>query len=129
MRKKAKKSSKRFREPKDKDAFHHLHSNDIEKFHNAITGVKMVDFSYTSLRGVDFRRVDVRRIKLRGAYLRGADLRGVDLRYHDLEGTSLHNSLISGGYFPNNLSPDEITMSVELGTRMRTNGPLIPPEA
>lgn len=127
--KKAKKSSKRFREPKDIEAFHYLHSNQINLFHDAITGKTMVDFSGTSLRGVDLRRVDVKRLNIKGAYLRGADVRGVDFRHHDLEGSSLHDALISGAYFPNNLSPEEITMSVRLGTRLRTNGPLVPPKS
>ena len=127
-KKKGKKTSKRFREPKELEAFHYLHSHQINLFHDAIAGKAMVDFSGTSLRGVDLRRVDIRRVNIKGAYMRGADVRGVDLRHHDLEGTSLHDALISGAYFPNNVSPQEITMSVELGTRLRTNGPLIPPE-
>ncbi len=101
MVKKKGKKKRRFREPKEIEAYHYLHANQINLFHDAIAGKKMVDFSGTSLRGVDLRRVDIRRIKIQAAYLRGADLRGVDLRYHDLEGASLHDALISGAYFPN----------------------------
>ena len=103
VKKKAKKKRRRFREPKEIEAYHYLHANQINLFHDAITGKKMVDFSGTSLRGVD-------------------------LRHHDLEGASLHDALISGAYFPNNLTPEEITMSVQLGTRLRTKGKLVVPD-
>ena len=118
------KSAARFREPKEKEAFHRLHNHEIDQFHQQIEGKKEVDFSQCSLRGVDFRRVDMQRINIRGSYLRGADLRGVDLRQHDLEGCSFHDAMISGCYLPSNVDPNEVTMSVKLGTRIRTNGEL-----
>ena len=125
-----KSTHRRFREPKDLEAFHKLHNHEIEAFHQQIEGKKQVDFSQCSLRGVDFRRVDMRRIIIQGSYLRGADLRGVDLREHDLEGCSLHGAMISGSYLPANVTPAEVTMSVRLGTRIRTTGPLeLPSEA
>ena len=120
---------RRFREPKDKEAFHRLHNHEIDRFHQQIEGMKEVDFSHCSLRGVDFRRVDMRRIVIRGSYLRGADLRGVDLRQHDLEGCSFHDAMISGSYLPSNVTPAEVTMSIKLGTRIRTTGPLPVPES
>jgi hypothetical protein len=36
-----------------------------------------------------------------------------------LEGASLHAAHVSGAYFPLELAPEEIEMSVRLGTRMR----------
>jgi hypothetical protein len=36
-----------------------------------------------------------------------------------LEGASLHAAHVSGTYFPPELAPEEIEMSVRLGTRMR----------
>lgn len=118
------KTALRFREPKEKEAFHRLHNHEIDQFHQQIEGKKEVDFSQCSLRGVDFRRVDMQRIIIRGSYLRGADLRGVDLRQHDLEGCSFHDTMISGCYLPSNVDPNEIMMSVSLGTRIRTSGEL-----
>ena len=118
------KSALRFREPKEKEAFHRLHNHEIDQFHQQIEGKKEVDFSDCSLRGVDFRRVDMQRIVIRGSYLRGADLRGVDLRTHDLEGCSFHDAMISGSYLPPNVEPDEVMMSVKYGTRIRTTGAL-----
>jgi uncharacterized protein YjbI with pentapeptide repeats len=123
-----KKKLRRFKLPEQIDAYNHLHANEIDKFHEAIKDLESVDFSNTSLRGADFRTADLSRVVIQGAYLMGADLRGVDLRHHNLEGTSLHNALISGVYFPNNVAPSEIIMSVEHGTRIRTSGALVPPK-
>jgi Pentapeptide repeats (8 copies) len=65
----------------------------------------------------DFR--DVANIDFSDCYFRQADLRGLDLRSCRLEGASLHAAHISGAYFPLELAPGEIEMSVRLGTRMR----------
>jgi uncharacterized protein YjbI with pentapeptide repeats len=46
-------------------------------------------------------------------------LRGVDLRQALLEGASLGSAKISGSYFPNQFSAEEIRLSVEYGTRLR----------
>jgi uncharacterized protein YjbI with pentapeptide repeats len=51
--------------------------------------------------------------------LRGCDFRGIDLRGCRMEGASLHAAHVSGAYFPLQLAPEEIEMSVRLGTRMR----------
>jgi uncharacterized protein YjbI with pentapeptide repeats len=56
---------------------------------------------------------------LRGCDFRGIDLRGLDLRGCRLEGASLHAAHVSGACFPLQLAPEEIEMSVRLGTRMR----------
>jgi uncharacterized protein YjbI with pentapeptide repeats len=78
------------------------------------------DLENCSLRGADLQRFDLSHTNLRGAYLRSADLRGCDLFSVDLDGASLHGARISGVRFPRSLSADEIRMSVELGTRLRT---------
>ena len=53
------------------------------------------------------------------SYFRPADLRGVDSRRANLEGASINNAQISGAYFPPELSPEEITLYLTHGTRMR----------
>ena len=55
----------------------------------------------------------------RGGSLKDADLRGVDLKLAKMEGASIHGAHISGAYFPNELSADEIELSLRTGTRMR----------
>lgn len=105
----------------DDPAFRFLRAGDVEGFHRAIEDRRSVDFSGADLRGVDFRQIDLRKVVLRDAYMRGADLRGCDLRQTDLSGASLLNAKISGTYFPHNLSPEEILLSIEHGTRLRTS--------
>jgi uncharacterized protein YjbI with pentapeptide repeats len=106
----------------DDQAFRCLRMGDAEGFSRQVAGRTEIDFSDTDLRGVDLRGVDLSKLVIRGAYLRDADVRGLDLRHMDLEGCSLYHAKISGTYFPPNLTPQEITASVQLGTRMRTKG-------
>jgi uncharacterized protein YjbI with pentapeptide repeats len=105
----------------DDPAFRDLRESDFTHFAEHTAGRKQIDFSSADLRGVDLRNVDVNKLILRDAYLRDADLRGLDLRGLDLEGCSLHGAKISGTYFPAELSAQEIAISVQYGTRMRTN--------
>jgi uncharacterized protein YjbI with pentapeptide repeats len=101
-------------------AFKCLRMGDKEGFNRQTTDKKQVDLSDTDLRGVDLRGIDLSKVIIRGAYMRDADVRGLDLRQLDLEGCSMYHAKISGAYFPANVRPDEITMSVQLGTRIRT---------
>ena len=76
------------------------------------------------LRGADQRHVDLRGLEaagldMRDCYLRNADLRSVDLREANLEGASIVGAKISGTYFPYQLSPEEINLSLQHGTRLR----------
>ncbi len=73
------------------------------------------------LRGMDLRGLIADGLDFSDAYFRGADLRGIDFRNCNLEGASLAEARISGCYFPNALSPEEIRLSVEKGTRLRYN--------
>ncbi len=78
-----------------------------------------IDLSNANLRGADLRHVELRNADLSGAYLHSADLRGLDLSQAKLEGASLHRARISGAYFPADVRPEELRMSVDLGTRVR----------
>lgn len=78
-----------------------------------------VDLSHCNLRGIDLRGMDTSQVDFSGSYLRQADLRGLDLSTCNLEGASINQAVISGAYFPKNISPEEIKLSHELGTRMR----------
>jgi uncharacterized protein YjbI with pentapeptide repeats len=77
------------------------------------------DFHSCDLRGLDLTRFDVENLDFSDAYFRQADLRGLDLRTCRLAGASLHAAHVSGVYFPAELAPEEIEMSVRLGTRLR----------
>jgi uncharacterized protein YjbI with pentapeptide repeats len=105
----------------DDPAFKALRLCDFEAFNRHIASQKLVDFSNADLRGVDFRGItDIDKIAVQGAYMRDTDLRGLDIRNWDMEGCSLYHAKISGAFFPANLSPHEISNSIQLGTRMRT---------
>lgn len=103
----------------DDEAYRCLRSGEIAAYHKLVAGRTEIDFANSDLRGVDLRKVDPSNLILRGAYLRDADLRGLDLRALDLEGCSLFHAKVSGVYFPENLSPEEIRLSLETGTRLR----------
>ena len=103
----------------DDIAFKCLRGGDIAEFHRVIEGRTTVDFSGTDLRGTDFRKADLRKVILRDSYLRDADLRGCDLRQMDLSGATIQGARIGGTYFPENISAEEIMMSVQYGTRLR----------
>ncbi len=78
------------------------------------------DLENVDLRTADLQGANLLRANLRGAYLRNADLRGVDLYHADMEGASIHTARIAGTRFPPNISADEIRLSIDLGTRIRT---------
>jgi len=76
------------------------------------------------LKGGDYRGLDLRELNADGldfsdAYFRGADLRGIDFRKCNIEGASFCQAHISGCYFPDELSADEIRLSFDLGIRVR----------
>lgn len=106
------------------EAFKALRSGDIERYNRLVANRRDIDFSNSDLRGSDLRRIDLTLVKLKGAYLKDCDLRGQDMRHMDLEGASLHNSKVGGVYFPDNVSSDEILMSLSRGTRIRVLHPL-----
>ncbi|MHB8969129.1 MAG: pentapeptide repeat-containing protein [Pirellulaceae bacterium] len=106
----------------DDEAFRHLRAADFESYDRATERRQAVDFTGADLRGVDFRSVDsLNKIILRDAYLRDVDFRGCDLRQVDLTGASIHNAKIAGVYFADNLTPLEIQLSIQHGTRLRTS--------
>ena len=65
------------------------------------------------------KRTNAQDLDLSNCYLRQTDLRGIDLSTARLEGASINGAKISGTYFPKALSPEEITLSLVHGTRLR----------
>jgi len=104
-------------------AYRCLRVDDIDGYHLAIINRQEVDFTGANLRGIDLRKADLEKVKLRDAYLRDADLRGCDLRHMDLEGASFHGAKVAGAYLPGNVSAAELALSLEHGTRIRTETP------
>ena len=97
-----------------------LRDGQIEQFNQRIKSGEVAD-----LTGCDFRHMNLQgliadKLDLSNGYFRQADLRGIDFRAcKSLEGASIHGAKISGVYFPKSLSPEEITLSLQHGTRMR----------
>ena len=96
-----------------------LREGGSEDFNRRRKAGETSDLRGCDFRGIDLRAVDVANIDFSDCYFRQADLRGLDLRSCRLEGASLHAAHVSGAYFPLDLAPEEIEMSVRLGTRMR----------
>ena len=99
--------------------FDMLIDGNIDKFNDERTKGNLPDFSKKNLRGIDLRRADFDGVSLHDAILSHADIRGLNLHSSDMEGASMKDAKISGVYFPENLSADEIMMSVQFGTRLR----------
>ncbi len=97
-----------------------LRDGQIDQFNQRIKSGEVAD-----LTGCDFRHMNLQgmiadNLDLSNCYFRQADLRGIDFRAcKSLEGASIHGTKISGVYFPKALSADEITLSLQHGTRMR----------
>ncbi len=81
-------------------------------------GVKL-DLTHADFRGINLQGLDAEGLDLSGCYFRQADLRGLDLRQTRLEGASIHGAKVAGVYFPEDLSAEEIQLSLLQGTRMR----------
>jgi uncharacterized protein YjbI with pentapeptide repeats len=96
-----------------------LRDEEVASFNEKREAGKSYDFRGCSFRGSDLRGLDAQGLDLRDAYFRDADLRGVDLRQAQLEGASFGSAKISGVYFPEDITADEIRLSVEYGTRVR----------
>jgi uncharacterized protein YjbI with pentapeptide repeats len=96
-----------------------LRNDDVTGFNKARSEGQSCNLEGCDLRGIDLRRLVISGMSLENAYFRGADLRGIDFRGCNLNGASLANAQISGCYFPAELPPEEIQLSVSMGTRLR----------
>ncbi|WP_144395365.1 pentapeptide repeat-containing protein [Pleionea sediminis] len=96
-----------------------LRNEQVDDFNKQRKSLDTLDFSNCDFRGLDLRGLDASGISFSGAYFRGADLRGIDFTQSNLRGASLASSQVSGCYFPMELAPEEIELSISRGTRMR----------
>jgi uncharacterized protein YjbI with pentapeptide repeats len=91
-----------------------LRDGNIIEFNRRKAAGEPTDLTHCDLRSLDLRGLDARGLDLRDCYFRGVDLSGANL-----EGASINEAKISGAYFPDALTPEEILLSVQFGTRMR----------
>jgi uncharacterized protein YjbI with pentapeptide repeats len=96
-----------------------LRDGNISDFNARRAAGHTTDLTNCDLRCLDLRGIDADGLDFSHSYLRQADLRGVDFRKSCLEGASLNKAQISGAYFPDELTAEEIHLSVVHGTRMR----------
>lgn len=96
-----------------------LRDEKIAEFNKLKAQGKSCDLTGCDFRGLDLRQLDVRGLDLSNAYFRGADLRSLDFRGCKLNGASLADAKISGCFFPQDISAQEILLSLEQGTRLR----------
>ncbi|MES9858397.1 MAG: pentapeptide repeat-containing protein [Sedimenticola sp.] len=96
-----------------------LKSGHVEAFNQHRKDGETCDLQGANLRGFDLREIDTEELDLSDCYLHQADLRGLDLSNTPMEGASISGARIAGTYFPVTLSAEEITLSLQHGTRMR----------
>ena len=91
----------------------------IEEFNRRRRAGESCDLRGTDLRHADLHGLEAAGLDMRDCRLHQADLRGIDLRQTRLEGASIAGAKISGSYFPEELSAEEINLSLQHGTRFR----------
>ena len=91
----------------------------IDEFNQRWTKGDRIDMRGLNFRNQDLRQLIVEDIDFSDCYFRGTDLRGLDMRSCNLTGATIFGAKISGVYFPEQISPQEIDLSLRYGTRMR----------
>jgi uncharacterized protein YjbI with pentapeptide repeats len=96
-----------------------LRNGEIAEFNRRVAKGEACDLTNGDFRSTDLRKLEAVGLDFSGSYFRQADLRGIDFSQCRLEGASIHGAHIAGVFFPLELSPEEITLSLLYGTRMR----------
>ncbi len=106
-------------EIKDDPLYQMLRHEDVDSFNANRDSLDTNQLQSGDYRGRDLRKMNARGLNFSNAYFRNADLSGIDFRETNLEGASLMDAKVSGVYFPDELSPEEIRLSIDTGTRLR----------
>ena len=96
-----------------------LRHEDVDGFNTSRDTLDTSELTGGDYRGRDLRKVNARGLNFANAYFRNCDLSGIDFRETNLEGASLMDAKVSGVYFPDQLSAEEIRLSLNYGTRLR----------
>ncbi|HID44619.1 MAG TPA: hypothetical protein EYP34_02530 [Chromatiaceae bacterium] len=94
---------------------------ETEAFNQTISQMESPSIRGADLCGIDLREIAADNLDMRDCHLRRTDLRGLNLSKTRLDGASIGGAKISGTLFPQNLSAEEITLSLVHGTRMRAS--------
>jgi len=96
-----------------------LRHEDVDAFNASRDSMDTSHLKSGDYCGRDLRKLNARGLDFSNAYFRNADLSGIDFRETNLEGASLMDAKVSGVYFPEALSSEEIRLSLDYGTRLR----------
>lgn len=97
-----------------------LRDGKIEEFNHRVAKGETVDLTSCDFRHLNLQGLLASGLDFSNSYFRQADLRGIDFsECISLRGASIHGAKISGVYFPTPLTAEEITLSLQHGTRMR----------
>lgn len=96
-----------------------LREGKISEFNQRLAAGESCDLTNADFRSLELCGWEPQGLDLSGSYFRQADLRGVDLSACQLAGASVHGAKISGVLFPKSLTAEEISLSLQHGTRMR----------
>jgi uncharacterized protein YjbI with pentapeptide repeats len=96
-----------------------LREGNILEFNRRKALGETCDMTHCDFRSLDLVGIDAHGLDWSNSYFKQTDLRGVDLRTTRLEGASFNKALIAGTFFPTEIAPEEIYLSVSLGTRLR----------
>jgi uncharacterized protein YjbI with pentapeptide repeats len=108
----------------DDELYRLLREDKVEEFNARRAQGATCDFRGGDFRNVSLQGADVHDLDFSDCYFRQANLRGLDMSTSRMEGASIRDARISGTYFPGDLSPEEILLSLEHGTRMRVRSRL-----
>lgn len=103
----------------DHEMYALLQDEHVDQFNQKRAEGVEFDLSDLDLRALDLRDLNTKGLHLTNCYLRNTNLSGLDLSDCNLEGASMFQAHISGTLFPKELAPEEIRLSVDLGTRLR----------
>ncbi len=103
----------------DDPLYQMLRNENVKEFNEQRNQLDASNLKSGDYRGRDLRNMDATGLDFSGAYFRNTDLRGIDFRQTNLEGASLIDAKVSGVYFPEELSAEEIRLSLDHGTRLR----------
>ena len=96
-----------------------LRNEDIKAFNEQRDNLDTAELKSGDYRGRDLRNMNADGLDFSDAYFRNADLSGIDFRNTNIEGASLMDAKLSGCYFPEEISAEEIRLSLDTGTRLR----------
>ena len=104
---------------KDDALYQLLREGKVDEFNQRKAAGEACDLTQCDFRNVDLRGIEADGLDFSNSYFHHSDLRAVDLRQACMEGASINGARISGTYFPDELTAEEINLSLTHGTRMR----------